>query len=232
MSDLGKIATAEPVFLTDGSAQQVVITTALPASSSAGLAVREVSQGQQTSANSRPVVIASDQSALSVNYSNTDTYAVAVYNTSVTISANTVSSFAYLWHPSGVTKTYYLQKIVFNTNASGGAGQAAVRVTRITAENATPGGTLVAPLAFNSASPSSGATFRFGATGAPTRSSTDVFVRIFTGNVASTHILDIPIDIIPMTCRGGVAEGWEVRLDVATNLSGLKASAQFVWTEA
>lgn len=67
MSDLGKIATAEPVILTDGISQQVALTTALPASSAVGMAVREVSQGQQTAANSHPVVLASDQSPIAVS---------------------------------------------------------------------------------------------------------------------------------------------------------------------
>lgn len=47
----------------------VAIKTGLPGTSDAGLVVRDAAQGQQTSANSRPVVIANDQSTLPVTIS-------------------------------------------------------------------------------------------------------------------------------------------------------------------
>jgi hypothetical protein len=73
MGDLSKIATAEAIFVTDGSSQQVGITTATPSSTAAALVVREAAQGQKTMASSIPIVIASDQSTITVAGSGTFT---------------------------------------------------------------------------------------------------------------------------------------------------------------
>jgi len=61
MSDLTRIQTALPIQVTDADSQAVALTTALPSSSAIALVVRDAAQGIQTSANSRPVVVASDQ---------------------------------------------------------------------------------------------------------------------------------------------------------------------------
>lgn len=63
MADLSKIASSQPIEITDGT-NSAVLANSLPSGSSYGLVVREASQGQQTMANSSPVVIASDQSTL------------------------------------------------------------------------------------------------------------------------------------------------------------------------
>ncbi len=61
MSDLTRIQTAMPIQVTDADSQTVALTTSLPSSSAIALVVRDAAQGLQTSANSRPVVVASDQ---------------------------------------------------------------------------------------------------------------------------------------------------------------------------
>lgn len=61
MSDLTRIQTAMPIQVTDADSQAVALSTSLPSSSAIALVVRDAAQGVQTSANSRPVVVASDQ---------------------------------------------------------------------------------------------------------------------------------------------------------------------------
>ncbi len=61
MSDLTRIQTAMPIQVTDADSQAVALTTSLPSSSAIALVVRDAAQGMQTSAYSRPVVVASDQ---------------------------------------------------------------------------------------------------------------------------------------------------------------------------
>jgi hypothetical protein len=61
MSDLTRIQTAFPIQVTDADSQAAVLATTLPSSSAIALVVRDAAQGIQTSANSRPVVVASDQ---------------------------------------------------------------------------------------------------------------------------------------------------------------------------
>jgi hypothetical protein len=220
MPDLNRIQASEPVLITDGVDAVSIIST-VPIGNEGGLITREASRGHQVAANCIPVVLPV-----------TNTYAIAATNTNVSIATSTVASFAYLWHPASVTKTYNLRKITIATNNGGGITQAIIKITRIIAENATPGGTTLAPVALNASSPSSGATFRFGATGNPTRITTDIFHRPFVGNMFSTNMFDIPIDMTPLVCRAGIAEGWEVRFDVSTPiLSNLRASVEFLWIE-
>lgn len=61
MSDLTRIQTAMPIQVTDADSQAVALATSLPSSSAIALVVRDAAQGIQTSSNSRPVVVASDQ---------------------------------------------------------------------------------------------------------------------------------------------------------------------------
>ncbi|MGL1765619.1 hypothetical protein ACSTIG_23670, partial [Vibrio parahaemolyticus] len=81
---LAKIATAEPITITDGVSQQVAVSTSSPPSSSAvGLIVREAAQGQQTMANSQPVVIASNQSNLPINIAQVSGSTVSTAGTGI-----------------------------------------------------------------------------------------------------------------------------------------------------
>lgn len=61
MADLDEIQASQTVELTDGNTQAAVLATAKPGASEIGLVVREAQRGQQTSANSIPVVLPTDQ---------------------------------------------------------------------------------------------------------------------------------------------------------------------------
>lgn len=66
MSDLNKIQSAQTIIVTDGLTQEAVLGSSIPVGTEVALLVRDACVGQQTAANSRPVVIASDQSAITV----------------------------------------------------------------------------------------------------------------------------------------------------------------------
>ena len=61
MADLTRIQQAMPIQITDADNSAAGLANALPSSVAVGLVVREAAQGIQTSANSKPVVVASDQ---------------------------------------------------------------------------------------------------------------------------------------------------------------------------
>lgn len=61
MADLTRIQTAMPIQVTDANSSVVELAAALPSAAAIALVVREAAQGLQTSANSKPVVVASDQ---------------------------------------------------------------------------------------------------------------------------------------------------------------------------
>lgn len=92
MADLTRLQNSQPVQITDDSTQVAVLTTTVPGSTVVALAIREVQRGQQTSANSMPVVLASDQTAVSqvvssfTNKSTTVGTAAAALTTASTAS--------------------------------------------------------------------------------------------------------------------------------------------------
>ena len=88
MGDLTRIDQSQAVEITDGSTQAVGVTTGLPGTSAVGLVVREAGQGQATMANSRPVVVASDQSDIPVKISG----AAITTATVTTVTASNASS--------------------------------------------------------------------------------------------------------------------------------------------
>ncbi len=230
MPDLNRIQASEPVLITDGT-DTVSILSSTPSGTEPGLVVREAGKGQQATASSTSVVLASDHGVLPIDFPDTFTYAVSTTNNAVSATNNSTSSLAYLWHPSAVTKTYKIWRIVVSTNNLGSTSQLMFKVARITAEAGTPGGTSLTPVALNGGS-ASGSVFRFQATGAPTRVSPEVLTRLAVGSAFSTSVMDFPNNISPLTCRAGVAEGWEVRLEVMTTaLSNLRISVEFLWTE-
>lgn len=65
-TDITRVDAAQAIEITDGQSQTVKVRTSDPLSGDEGLVVREVARGQQTESNSIPVVIASNQSSLSV----------------------------------------------------------------------------------------------------------------------------------------------------------------------
>lgn len=69
MADINRTEAGLPIAVTDGTSDEVAsVTTSTPSSSNPALNVREVERGQNTAANSIPVVLASDQSSLPVTY--------------------------------------------------------------------------------------------------------------------------------------------------------------------
>jgi hypothetical protein len=111
MSDLTRIQTAFPIQVTDADSQAAVLATTLPSSSAIALVVRDAAQGIQTSANSRPVVVASDQQIgrsnfvagqTSVGLSQVQLPNNAVYM-SVTVKANNGNSGTVYVGVTGVT---------------------------------------------------------------------------------------------------------------------------------
>jgi len=76
MSDLTRIDAALAIELTDGISQSAALGTAIPAGTEIGLIVRDAIKGQQTMADSRPVVFASDQSTLPVSFSTSSVFLI------------------------------------------------------------------------------------------------------------------------------------------------------------
>src|SRR5271156_1920191 len=87
MTDLNKIQSAQTIIVTDGVSQEAALGSSIPAGTEEGLIVRDACKGQQTSANSRPVVIASDQSNLNVEAAQN-----AVVTGTITTAASTVAA--------------------------------------------------------------------------------------------------------------------------------------------
>lgn len=86
-TDLTRIQAAEGVFITDASTQMSPLITGTPAGTEAGLAVRDCVIGQNTMANSRPVVIASNQSVLTITGNLTNNSAAPSTNNQSALSA-------------------------------------------------------------------------------------------------------------------------------------------------
>lgn len=145
--------------------------------------------------------------------SNSDTTPVSS-GTSGSVSI----SLGYLWHPSSVTTLIYrLQQLIVTwADGVGGAGTL-LKFASIIAENGTPGGTIITPQPYNQGSAASGATFRVGATGAPTRNQAIATASINLG-APGCAIFTPPggVDGQDWEMRKSQNEGWEVRLVVNT----------------
>jgi hypothetical protein len=89
----------------------------------------------------------------------------------ITTAAAAQSSLAYLLHPNAAASTlvYRLKRVLLSW-AGGAGGAYTLNGDFITAENATPGGTLITPQPHSPKNPASSAIYRSAATGAPTRS--------------------------------------------------------------
>lgn len=70
MADLTRIDASGTVEITDGISQSAAVKTTTPSASDGGLVVREAQRGQQTAANSIPVVMASNQSPIPITVSS------------------------------------------------------------------------------------------------------------------------------------------------------------------
>lgn len=153
----------------------------------------------------------------------------------ISTTADSVTSLAYLWHPSSNTKRVSLQKMLISWSAgvgSGNLGDFRIALARITAENGTPGGTSQTICKEDQADATSTCTFRTGAN-APTRATGDYISLNFSvssdGAVELTDILEGKGFI----ARASQSEGWEVRIitgnvDLTTSP---RFSTTFVWNE-
>jgi hypothetical protein len=121
MGDLTRIDQAQAIEITDGVSQTATIATGLPGGSVAGLVVREAAQGQQTAANSRPVVIASDQSDINVDINGTAITSATCTNvtasnvTSTQLLASNTSRRMAMFHNDSSTNSVWIK---FGTTAS------------------------------------------------------------------------------------------------------------------
>ena len=145
--------------------------------------------------------------------------------------AGTVTSIAYLWHPASVTKRYQIRLASYSGVGGAGTGKYMLRVSYITAENAVPGGTSQ-PIHAIDDGPATAATFRTGATGAPTRVAGDVRTYSFGATTPATVAYSAPLGMRPFTILASVNQGIEVRTEVTDALSQDAFVTLFIcWTE-
>lgn len=231
LTDTQLRATAVPVSGTVTANLGTIAGVATETTLSA-LSAKFNSLGQKTMANSAPVVISSDQSAIPITGSitaasglgNNPTY---ISNTSTITGATATGtkSLAYIWHPSAVTKRYKLVSIIVDQTAGNGSGGSQrIELNRITAENATPGGTTGTIVQADGADSASGATIRIAPTGAPTRASGTYFscnldpkvnAQVMPIGYGATETLETK----PLAARTSTAEGYEIVQVVSTTLS-------------
>lgn len=154
---------------------------------------------------------------------------------STTATAATTTSIAYLFHSAASTKTIKIRKILVTGSVSGTpAVQASVQGAFITAQNATPGGTLQTVNGLNRANTTDATNvFRTGATGAPARVTGDLLSgSLGTSNGQFTWEADISAQ--PIVLRAGTAEGFEIRTlvnTVALAATAIAANVTYYWTE-
>ena len=154
-------------------------------------------------------------------------------------TATGTKTLAYLWHPASVTTLRYdLLTATVSQNGAGVGGTQRLELRRITAENATPGGTTGTILPHNTASAASGATVRIAPTGAPT---------ISTGNFGQVDVptavlgsASFPVhangqtleDAEAYVMRASQAEGYVITQEVLTTLTTAPTfTITFCWTE-
>ncbi len=154
-------------------------------------------------------------------------------------AANTVTSVAYLFHPSSNTKRISISRIeVCITNITAPAvapnGVVSIRGAFITAENGTPGGTSQTINPTDRAdSVSTGMVFRTGATGAPTRVAGDLINWLSSVNQGPYFVWDSGDNgAKPIVLRASTAEGFEIRtnIEVASG-NAPQVSVFYYWTE-
>lgn len=150
-------------------------------------------------------------------------------------TATGVKSLAYIFHLSSDTTRAQLVRAYINVSGGRG-GTMRLELCRLTAQNGTPGGTTITPLANDSASAASSAVVRSLPTGAPTRTSV-----YDGGNVPTTLIgnVEFPssnvsrsIDAQPYVMNVSTGEGWEISQNVITTITTAPTfNITFEWTE-
>jgi len=194
--------------------------------------------GQKTMAGSSPVVIASDQSPISVKSAEDATYGsfTAELTLGTAIGKNRILSF---FHPVGVTLKYEIIKIIlfFKVTHTVGVGQ--YKITFTTAESAT--GTVLTPQQYLRSDANTGASVRAATTadgtlvGNPFIGYTKSLAPI-TGDPfgAAVPIYEHPGSPgeRPITLRANTAEGILVYQDVTATLTTAPiVAARIVWRE-
>jgi hypothetical protein len=147
-------------------------------------------------------------------------------------TAGTATSIGYVWR-STTLNVEIVRFVVswFGGAASAGNGEMSIRGTRITALNGTPGGTTPSPLAHDT-NDGVTASFRAGATGAPTRASSDMFILATRLNEPGRFEWQAESFGKPILLRANVSEGFEIRAvaDLAFT-TGMKLALTIHWHE-
>jgi hypothetical protein len=146
-----------------------------------------------------------------------------------------IVSALYLFHPPSVTKTYRITRLRV-WSADGGAGEIFLQLNRITAENGTPGGTLLIPAVFNQGDPASSAIARWKATGSPTRDAVWIDASPGWTNSSATTFWEWAPSLVSMDSkcyelRPSVGEGIEVEYFPASVTSAPSFGVAIEWVE-
>lgn len=138
-------------------------------------------------------------------------------------TATGTKSLAYIWHPASVALTYEIIRVNVNVIAGVGGGMR-IELRRITAENATPGGSTGTVFPKNPGDAATGGTVRIGPTGAPTRQT-----GVYQGSNYPTNVNGnwfIPFvnsqaasQSKEYTMRASTAEGFEIVQEVTATIS-------------
>jgi hypothetical protein len=145
MADLTELKQAMAVEITDTSGtNEAKINTSLPGVSDAALTVREARQGQQTSANSIPVVMASDITFPIVSFLDGNKIYSIAENINQT-SAGSDNPLVLMRNPSGSGKTFYFYKLITGVNVTNVASNFKVFIN----PTITTNGTSVTPVSLN-----------------------------------------------------------------------------------
>lgn len=138
MGDLAKVFTSQPVEITDGLSNTAEVQTSLPSSVDPGLVVREAAQGQTTMAGSRPVVIASDQTAITTKLAdfNLDAFGRLRVSEPVTMfdSSFVESNGPLFWDTDLVgsaTETHLPNEATVRLRCTTASGDSAVKQTKL-----------------------------------------------------------------------------------------------------
>ncbi len=136
-------------------------------------------------------------------------------------TVSTAVSLGYLWRSASL-KVEIVRILVSWQPGSATAGELSIRGARITAQHASPMGTTPTPERHDIGDGSAGAVFRAAPTGAPTRSSTDMFVVTTRWNQSDRYEWNAESFGKPIVLRAGQSEGFEVRAfaDVAIATAG------------
>lgn len=176
-----------------------------------------------------------DSANQAISLSRLSTYmAVSSAPVNSGIATGATTSIAYLFHSStATTRCEILGIAVSYVNGSGNSGSFAVRLARITAENASPTGTSYPITPVDSGdSALDGTVFRYGSN-APVRKNGDLISQIIdastfsagllggvaAGNSSSFSYYSASALGKPLALNNGVAEGFEIRSYVISALS-------------